>query len=43
LDKRATAISIIEALSWTRRRGLEGMPIIKSGGEIAVYETFNAM
>ncbi len=35
IGKRATGYSILEAA--------KGCPIIKSGGQIAVYETFNAM
>src|ERR1700704_42770 len=44
IGKRATGYSIIEASSLDKATKLaKGGPIIKSGGEIAVYETFNAM
>ena len=44
IGKRATGYSIIEAASLDKATKLaKGCPIIKSGGEIAVYETFNAM
>ena len=44
IGKRATGYSIIEAPSLDRAtRFAKGCPIIKSGGEISVYETFNAM
>jgi hypothetical protein len=44
IGKRATGYSIIEAPSLDKATKLaKGCPILKSGGEIAVYETFNAM
>ena len=44
IGKRASGYSIIEAASLDKAtRSAKGCPIIKSGGEIAVYETFNAM
>ena len=44
IGKRATGYSIIEAPSLDKAtRFAKGCPILKSGGEIAVYETFNAM
>jgi len=44
IGKRANGYSIIEAASLDKAtKAAKGCPIIKSGGEIAVYETFNAM
>jgi hypothetical protein len=44
IGKRATGYSIIDAASLDKATKLaKGCPIIRSGGEIAVYETFNAM
>ena len=44
IGKRASGYSIIDAASLDKATKLaKGCPIIKSGGEIAVYETFNAM
>ena len=44
IGKRATGYSIIDAASLDKAtKHAKGCPIIKSGGEIAVYETFNAM
>jgi hypothetical protein len=44
IGKRATGYSIIEAPTLDKATKLsKGCPILKSGGEIAVYETFNAM
>jgi hypothetical protein len=44
IGKRASGYSIIDASSLDKATKLaKGCPIIKSGGEIAVYETFNAM
>ena len=44
IGKRATGYSIIEAPSLPKATTMaKGCPILKSGGEIAVYETFNAM
>jgi hypothetical protein len=44
IGKRASGYSIIEAPSLARATKMaKGCPIIRSGGEIAVYETFNAM
>ena len=44
IGKRATGYSIIEAPSLEKATKVaKGCPILKSGGEIAVYETFNAM
>jgi hypothetical protein len=44
IGKRATGYSIIEAPSLDKATKLaKGCPIIGVGGEIAVYETFNAM
>jgi hypothetical protein len=44
IGKRVTGYSIIEAASVDRATKLaKGCPILRSGGEIAVYETFNAM
>ena len=44
IGKRATGYSIIEAPSLDKATKMaKGCPILKSGGEIAVYETFNAM
>ena len=42
--QRATGYSILEAGSLDKATKMaKGSPIIKSGGQIAVYETFNAM
>jgi len=44
IGKRATGYSIIEAPSLDKATKMaKGCPILKSGGDIAVYETFNAM
>ncbi len=44
IGKRATGYSIIEAPSLDKAtKFAKGCPILRSGGEIAVYETFNAM
>ncbi len=44
IGKRATGYSIIEAPSIDKATKLaKGCPVLKSGGEIAVYETFNVM
>jgi hypothetical protein len=44
IGKRATGYSIVEAPSLDRATKMaKGCPILKSGGQIAVYETFNAM
>lgn len=44
IGKRATGYSIIEAPSLDKASKLaKGCPVLKSGGEIAVYETFNVM
>jgi hypothetical protein len=44
IGKRVTGYSIIEASSVDKATKLaKGCPILRSGGEIAVYETFNAM
>jgi hypothetical protein len=44
IGKRATGYSIIEAASLPKATAMaKGCPILKSGGEIAVYETFDAM
>jgi len=44
IGKRATGYSIIEAPSLDKATKMaKGCPILKAGGEIAVYETFNAM
>ena len=44
IGKRATGYSIIEAPSLDKATKMaKGCPILKGGGEIAVYETFNAM
>ena len=44
IGRRASGYSIIEAPSLDKAtRMAKGCPIIRSGGEIAVYETFNAM
>jgi hypothetical protein len=44
IGKRATGYSIIEAPSLAKATTLaRGCPILRSGGEISVYETFNAM
>jgi hypothetical protein len=44
IGKRVTGYSIIEAPSLDKAtKWAKGCPILKGGGEIAVYETFNAM
>ena len=44
IGKRATGYSIIDAPSLDKAtKQAKGCPIIRSGGEISVYETFNAM
>ena len=44
IGKRATGYSIIEAPSLAKATTMaRGCPILRSGGEISVYETFNAM
>ena len=44
IGKRASGYSIIDAPSLDKAtRFAKGCPIIRSGGEIAVYETFDAM
>jgi len=44
IGKRASGYSILEAPSLDRATKLaKGCPILRGGGEIAVYETFNAM
>ena len=44
VGQRATGYSILEAPSLDKATKMaKGCPIIKSGGEIAVYETFNVM
>jgi hypothetical protein len=44
IGKRASGYSIIDAATLDKATKLaKGCPIIKSGGEIAVYETHNAM
>jgi hypothetical protein len=44
IGKRASGYSILEALSLDKATKLaKGCPILRGGGEIAVYETFNAM
>ncbi len=44
IGRRATGYSILEAASLDKAtRMAKACPIVKSGGEIAVYETFNAM
>lgn len=44
IGKRATGYSILEAPSLdTATKMAKACPIVKSGGQIAVYETFNAM
>jgi len=44
IGQRATGYSILEAGSLDKATKMaKGCPIIKSGGQIAVYETFNAM
>ena len=43
IGKRATGYSIIEAPSLAKATTMaRGCPILKSGGEISVYDTFNA-
>jgi hypothetical protein len=44
IGQRATGYSIIESGSLdAATKAAKGCPILKSGGQIAVYETFNAM
>ena len=44
IGKRATGYSILEAASLDKATKMaKACPIVKSGGQIAVYETFNAM
>ena len=44
IGRRASGYSIIDAASLAgATKAAKGCPIVKSGGEIAVYETFNAM
>jgi hypothetical protein len=44
IGKRATGYSIIEAPNLAKATTMaKGCPILKGGGDIAVYETFNAM
>ncbi len=44
IGKRATGYSILEAPSLDKATKMaKGSPIVKSGGQIAVYETYNAM
>jgi hypothetical protein len=44
IGKRVTGYSIIEAASVDKATKMaKGCPILRSGGDIAVYETFNAM
>ena len=44
IGKRATGYSIIEAPTLDKATKMaKGCPVLKSGGEIAVYETFNVM
>ena len=44
IGTRASGYSLIEAASLDKATKMaKGCPIIGSGGEIAVYETFNAM
>jgi hypothetical protein len=44
IGKKATGYSIIEAPSLDKATKVaKGCPILKSGGQIAVYETFNVM
>ena len=44
IGKRATGYSILEAGSLDKATKMaRACPIVKSGGQIAVYETFNAM
>jgi hypothetical protein len=44
IGKRASGYSILEAPSLDQATKLaKGCPILRGGGEIAVYETFNAM
>jgi hypothetical protein len=44
IGKRATGYSILEAPSLDKASKMaKACPIVKSGGQIAVYETFNAM
>ena len=44
IGKRASGYSILEASSLDKASKMaKGCPIITSGGQIAVYETFNAM
>jgi hypothetical protein len=44
IGKRASGYSIIEASSLDKATKMaKGCPILRGGGEIAVYETFNSM
>jgi hypothetical protein len=44
IGKRASGYSILEAPSLDKATKMaKGCPILRSGGDIAVYETFNAM
>ena len=44
IGQRATGYSILEAASLdAATRMAKGCPVVKTGGSIAVYETFNAM
>lgn len=44
IGQRASGYSILEAPSLDKATKMaKGCPIIKSGGQIAVYETFNVM
>ncbi|MHB8588751.1 MAG: hypothetical protein ACYDA0_07860 [Candidatus Dormibacteraceae bacterium] len=44
IGQRATGYSILEAASLNKATKMaKACPIVKSGGQIAVYETFNAM
>ena len=44
IGQRASGYSIVEAVSLEAATKMaKGCPILRSGGEIAVYETFNAM
>ena len=44
IGQRATGYSIIEAPSLDNATKMaKGCPILRSGGQVAVYETFNAM
>ena len=44
IGQRATGYSIVEANSLdSATKMAKGCPILKSGGQVAVYETFNVM